>query len=200
VSEDTKSPEKLVLSDEDLQPEKLLEIEGKLLKLEVKSIDGIDKQIGNQLKNTMNIENIEDLMNSNPSEIYEKTKMPLNKVIELQKKAQLVNKLVFSEDIIDPLGAQKYTIEQAVEEDPQVIANITGQDMEAITKFIDQLREVTIFLDVATCRKTPITILPKIKMPKYLEYEPPNKFWWIELILIIATCCTATFTVLYALI
>ena len=83
MSEDTKSPEKLVLSDEDLQPEKLLEIEGKLLKLEVKSIDGIDKQIGNQLKSTMNIENIEDLMNSNPSEIYEKTKMPLNKVIEL---------------------------------------------------------------------------------------------------------------------
>ncbi len=186
-------------SEESIQPEITLAT------LSIVAIDGIDKQISAKFRR-INITSIEDLTKSDPEFIEEKTKMPLNKVIELQKKAKLVLQLSFNEKILEPLIAKEYTIEQAVEETKDNLIEISGQTLEDIESFLDNLRDVTILLDVATCRTTPISILPTGKPKPEHESDPvwlaqrANFLWYVELALIILFAVIFVSTITYALI
>ncbi|MFX1294238.1 MAG: hypothetical protein ACFFD2_05195 [Promethearchaeota archaeon] len=170
-----------------------------LATLPVKAIDGIDKEFSAKL-NKISIITIEDLVNCNAEAISEEAKITFNKVIEYQKKAELLLQLVFDKDILDPLIEKNYTIEQAVEEDLENMIKITNQDVAHIKTFMGSIREISIYLDVETCRNTPVSILPRGKV-KLEDVEAKAHFLWlVEIALIIAFITTLTMTITYALI
>ena len=158
--------------------------------LNIVIIDGIDKQISTKLKR-MKIKTVREFVNADVTVMQEKTKMPLNKVIELQKKAIMMLDLEFDEDIVDLLAAKDYTIEQAIEEDPKVLMKITSREMEQLSEFREDLKQITIYLDVKTCREMPISIVPHAKKEiGKVEPEPDDQFmasllWYVELALIV---------------
>ncbi len=145
------------------------ETEDLLAKLDVTAIEGIDTKIAAKLRQ-VGVKTIEDLMNINSFVAQAKVKLPLHKIMEFRKKAQLMLRLRFNEDIISYLAAKGYTIEQAIEEDPKVLKKITHQDMEKIMDFIEKLTQITIFLDAATCRNNSVNILRKS-----ITVEEPTK-------------------------
>ncbi len=170
----------------DVSPETELQVDD----LNIVIIDGIDKQISTKLKR-LKIKTVSEFVNADASLMHEKTKMPLNKVIELQKKAKMMLDLVFDEEIVDLLAAQDYTIEQAIEEDPKVLMKITSRDMEQLSEFREDLKQITIYLDVKTCREMPISIVPHAKKelgkiePQPDDIHMANLLKYVELALIV---------------
>ncbi|MHA1253742.1 MAG: hypothetical protein ACTSRP_27500 [Candidatus Helarchaeota archaeon] len=88
-----------------------------------------------------------------------------------KKKAQYLLELEFNEDIIDLLESKNYTIQQAIEEEPESLKSIVQQDMYYVKKFLENLVQITIFLDANTCRTNSIGILHKSKLEPELTRE-----------------------------
>ena len=145
-----------------------------------------------------NVITVQDLANCNATSVSEEVKITLNKVIEHQKKAELLLEMIFDEDILDPLIQQDYTIEQAVEENLDTMIQVTGQEAARITAFLDKVREATVYLDVQTCRTTPISIFPKGKVELEDDEAWAHFLYMILIALIIAFATTLTMTIIYA--
>lgn len=128
--------------------------------LPVSAIDGVGPNIESNL-NDVNISTIGHLASANPGAIYRILKMPIHKVIELRKKAQMVLALELNPTIIDSLAAENYTIAQAIEEDPTVVQRMSGQDRDRVAEFQENVVQVTMFLDHDICRTNSIAILHK---------------------------------------
>ncbi|MHA1268149.1 MAG: hypothetical protein ACTSPY_00055 [Candidatus Helarchaeota archaeon] len=141
-----------------------------LANLNVVAIDGIDKKIAAKLKK-VNIITIKDLVLADPFEIVKKVKYPLHKLMEFRKKAQYILELEFNEDIVNTLESQNFTIQQAIEEEPTLLKDLVKQDMYYIKDFLDNVVQVTIFLDAVTCRSNSVGILRKSKLEQELSRE-----------------------------
>ncbi|MHA1263908.1 MAG: hypothetical protein ACTSRS_01615 [Candidatus Helarchaeota archaeon] len=155
-------------TEEKVEFKKETEIGDTLANLNIKAIEGIDSKIASKLR-TLQIRTIGDLANCNPFVAQAKLKLPIHKIMEYRKKAQMILRLRFNKEIINYLVAKNYTIQQVIEEDPKVLKKITRQDMEEILDFLDQLTQVTIFLDTNACRSNSVSILRSVKP---IEEEP----------------------------
>ncbi|HUY01217.1 MAG TPA: hypothetical protein VMV49_16775, partial [Candidatus Deferrimicrobium sp.] len=151
-------------------PTKKVVSDGTLATLSIAAIDGVGPIIEADL-NKVGIETIEQLSDAEPSALYSETKLPLHKFMEYQKKAQQTLGLEFDKDIIDALVAKNYTIEQAIEEAPNELKNITKKDTPQIISFLEKLVEITMFLDAETCRTRSIGILRSSKAYRIISKE-----------------------------
>ena len=133
-------------------------IGGTLDDLQLIHIDGIGPKIEKRL-NSIDIFTISNLASSDPITTYVKAKVPVHRMMELRKKAQMILRLRLDDDIINSLADENYTIEGVIEEDPLVVRDVTGKDMDQIMNFIDKVVQITMFLDVSTCRSSSIGIL-----------------------------------------
>ena len=170
-----------------------------LAQMDIRGIDGIDTQLGAKL-NKVGINTIEELAYSDPKIISDETKIPYNKVIEHKKKAQLLVELEFDPDLINVLGEKKYTLEQAIEEETDYIVELSNLSVNRVTEFQEKVKQVTIYLDVKTCRETLITALPKMKQairePKGWE----RYIYWIEIIIAVGFVASLVMTLSLAVI
>ncbi len=138
--------------------------------LNVIAIDGIDVKYENRLKKA-GIVTLTDLMRADPFTVYEKVKLPIHKLMEFKKKAELILRLYFDEKIIDILAAKNYTIEQAIEVEPNVLKEIVKRDLTSVIEFLENLVQITIYLDAVTCRSRSIAILHRSKVELELTRE-----------------------------
>ncbi|MHA1277714.1 MAG: helix-hairpin-helix domain-containing protein [Candidatus Helarchaeota archaeon] len=128
--------------------------------LSVLAIDGIGPKIADRM-DAVGIHTIHDLMRANPAAMYSKVKVPLHRMMEYRKKAQMILGLEFEPEVIDVLAEKGYSIESAIEEDDRTIRDLTAKDKDEILNFIEKLVQITMFLDVDTCRNYSIAILHK---------------------------------------
>ncbi|MHA2330373.1 MAG: hypothetical protein ACXACR_17775 [Candidatus Hodarchaeales archaeon] len=145
------------MTEEKTEPEVTLD------NLSIVAVDGIDKKFEDRLKKA-GITTLTGLVATDAFEVYEKVKLPIHKFMEFQKKAELVLRLNFDEDIIDILAAKNYTIEQAIEEEPKSLKTLIGKDMSYVIEFLEKLVQVTIYFDAVTCRTRNIAILHRSKV------------------------------------
>ncbi len=139
--------------------------------LSIEAIDGIGPKITEKLNN-LEIVTIADLAKARPAGIYKAVGIPVHKLMELRKKAAMILALELDEDIINALAAEDYSIEQAIEEDPVKIRTMTKKPLEQIMEFLDNIVQVTMHLDVPTCRNNSVTLLHlSKKLPKKEERE-----------------------------
>jgi predicted flap endonuclease-1-like 5' DNA nuclease len=135
--------------------------------LSVLAIDGIGPKIADRM-DAVGIKTIYDLMRANPAAMYSKVKVPLHRMMEYRKKADMILALEFASEIIDSLADNGYSIETAIEEDDRILRDLTEKDKDQILNFMENLVQITMFLDVDTCRNYSIAILHKSK-----EIAPP---------------------------
>jgi len=180
---ETKSKESLI-NEEEVKPKtsskettetiedirKRIEAEPTLDNLNVVAIDGIDEKYASRLKKA-GITTLTDLVRADPFAIYEKTKLPIHKFMEFQKKAELILYLNFDEEIVDILAEKNYTIEKAIEEEPKVLKKIVQKNMTSVIEFLENLVQITIYLDAITCRTKSITILHRSRVESELTKE-----------------------------
>ncbi|MFX1294113.1 MAG: helix-hairpin-helix domain-containing protein [Promethearchaeota archaeon] len=168
-----KAPETTEAPKMDKVMDELLKIKT-LNNLSIETIDGIGPKVTNKLKE-IKINTLEDLMQANPTEIYQEVKIPVHKVMEYQKKAEKILELELDDEILNALTARKYTIEQTIEENPKKLIEITKRDKDQIKEFLDKVMQVTMFLDANTCRTNSIGILHRAeKKPAEVPKEPPK--------------------------
>ena len=174
--EDVKKPEepkkevkKAAAPKEDVKKSADPDLQQQVDELQIYIIDGIDKEISAKLKR-MQIITVRDFVDADEREMHDQTKMPLHKVIELQKKAKMMLNLLFESDIVNMLAAKDYTIQSAIEEEQKIMMEMTSKKWEDLEEFVEDLKEITIYLDAATCRDLPISIVPHARK---IKEEPP---------------------------
>ncbi len=128
--------------------------------LSVESIDGIGPEITEKLSN-LEIYTLADLEKVNPAGIYKAIGVPLNKLIELSKKVALILGLDIDDNLIDVLAEKGYTIGQTIEEDPKKIRTITKRRLDDVMEFLENVIQVTLFLDTETYRAKSVIMLRK---------------------------------------
>jgi len=132
-------------------------------KLSIEAVDGVGPKVGAKLK-AININTLEDLMKANPGDVNRRVKIPIHKLMEYQEKAQMILDLKLDDEIINALEAKNYTIEQAVEEDPENLLTVTKlKNKDKIMDFLRQAIQITMFLDAYTCRTSSVGILHRAK-------------------------------------
>ncbi|MFB0559603.1 MAG: helix-hairpin-helix domain-containing protein, partial [Candidatus Lokiarchaeia archaeon] len=148
-----------------------IELEAVLPKLDVTIIEGVGDKLASQLS-AVGINTVEDLSKCDPSEVQTRTEIPKHKVLEFKNKALNLLKLKFDDDIIDVLVEKGYSIQQAVEEEPSVLEQITGFGRDRISKFLEEFTKLSMVISAGTSRKKLVNILKtKIKIKK----EPPTE-------------------------
>ncbi|MHA1265326.1 MAG: helix-hairpin-helix domain-containing protein [Candidatus Helarchaeota archaeon] len=142
--------------------------------LSVEAIDGIGPTLTKKLNN-LGVYTLADLVRVNPPAVYKAMGLPVHKIMELRKKAQMILSLELDEDIINPLAEKDYTIEELIEEDPIKIRDLVKQPLDDVMEFLDNVVQITLFLDAATCRNNSVKLLHKSKKvkeaPKTIEAE-----------------------------
>lgn len=144
-------------------------------KLDVEAIDGVGPTIAEKL-GTLDVKTIGDLVSISPAGIYKAVGLPVHKIMELKKKAQMILALELDGDIIDKLAAENYTIEQAIEEDPLKVRDLVRRPQDDVLEFLDGVTQVTMFLDAATCRNNPISLLHKSTVIKEKPKTPLEEY------------------------
>ena len=148
-----------------------IELEAVLPKLDVTIIEGVGDKVASQLS-SVSINTVEDLSKCDPSEVQTRTEIPKHKVLEFKNKALNLLKLKFDDDIIDVLVEKGYSIQQAVEEEPSILEQITGFGRDRISKFLEEFTKLSMVISAGTSRKKLVNILKtKIKIKK----EPPTE-------------------------
>jgi hypothetical protein len=141
--------------------------------LNVAAIDGVGPKIEERLKD-VGIRTIDHLARANPAVLFKSVKIPLHRMMEHRKKAQMILRLELNDKIIDTLAENNYTIQQTIEEDPEIIKKLTQQDRDIVMEFLDNVVQVTMFLDAAVCRSNSVAILHKSKkQPVKISPETP---------------------------
>ena len=141
--------------------------------LSVIAIDGLGPIIESKM-NTIGIKTLTDLVQVNPTAVYKAIKVPLHKLMEYRKKAQKILELELDDEIINKLAAKDYTIQQVVEASPESLRKITEMDKDTLTKFLENLIQVTMFLDATASRNNSVSILHRIKKAEKPEAPPPE--------------------------
>ncbi|MHA1129574.1 MAG: hypothetical protein ACTSQQ_02090, partial [Candidatus Helarchaeota archaeon] len=103
--------------------------------LSVEAIDGIGPKIANKLAK-IGILSLTEFEKVDPVEIYEKVKIPVHRVMEYHKKAQMILEMELDDAIISALAAKNYTIEQTIEENPTKLMEITKRSKKTIMDFL----------------------------------------------------------------
>ncbi|NVM55356.1 MAG: hypothetical protein HWN66_16735 [Candidatus Helarchaeota archaeon] len=166
-----KAPEKAAKKSLKEEIEKKIISEKTLDNLSVEAIDGLGPKITAKFEG-IGVKTIEDLTKANPFALYAKVKLPVHRFIEYRKKAQRILLLDFDKEILNSLADKDYTIEKAIEEEPKVIEDITGKNRKTVHDFLENVVEITMYLDAITCRANSVAILHRAK-PK--PVEPPTE-------------------------
>jgi hypothetical protein len=141
--------------------------------LDVTAIDGVGEKIASQFKKA-GVNTVEDLMKCNPFVVNTRARIPIHKTMEYKNKAAIALRLRFDQEIIDPLLQKEYSIQKAMEEKPEVLKKITGQDMNRVVAFLDNLSQLAMVLDMDICRNKTVKILHKAKVvSERLKLELP---------------------------
>ena len=135
----------------------------------MEAIHGIDKKVKTKL-NELGIITLHDLARVYPVAIYKAAKIPMYKLMEWRKKAVMILTLKLDEEILDTLAEKEYTIEQTIEEDPDKIRNIVKLPKEEVVEFLDDVVQVAMFLNTATCQNNSVSVL-RVKTPLEIESE-----------------------------
>ncbi len=149
-----------------IEQPKETELDDVLAKLDVTVIDGVGDIIASKFKSA-DVNTVEDLMNCNPFAVYSRVKIPIHKIMEYKNKALLVLRLRFDYEIINSLLEKEYSIQKAMEENPDTLKKVTGQSMDRIVNFLDKLSQLSIYIDTEVCRNKQLNILRKaVIMPE----------------------------------
>ncbi|NVM30902.1 MAG: hypothetical protein HWN65_18825 [Candidatus Helarchaeota archaeon] len=128
--------------------------------LSVEAIDGVGTKITSKLGD-VGIVTIANLARAYPATLEKDLKMPIHKIMEYRKKAQMILRLELDGKLIDTLADRDYSIEAAIEEKPETIMRMSGRDKDRVLEFLDNIIQITMFLDAAVCRENSVSILHK---------------------------------------